>query len=234
MKPRNKDYSFTATWPAGTGTLVLVATRCNAKTANQTQTASKIFNPPTKPIQLAKQHIKIATWNVRSLIQPVAKSLLATTLKHHQIAVACIQETRHQETESTTIDDANGAPCYKLYNSCYEDSQGLNGVAIVIDNKLVNHVMEWKPVNARLCYMRIHASQIPLSLICANASTEDADADIKEAFYNDITNLIQDVNKKDIAIIGEDMNAKLGTAHPDEKSHIGRFSTGTGTQTVNY
>ena len=153
MRTRNKDYDE-ATRPAGTGTSDHVASGDKTKPTN----SSPIF----------------ATWNVRTLIQPESRALLADSLSNHNIRIACIQETRVQGDPSEIICNTNAEPSHKLFNSGHPDNRGLHGVAIVIDIKLSSCIMAWNPVSARLCYLRVAARHVALSVICAYAPTEEA------------------------------------------------------------
>ena len=219
MKTRRKDYSK-ATCPAGTGT------PGRAAPGDQTKSAKQPFSPPKNPLKPAKDTLRIATWNIRTLLKPEAKHLLADDMNTLGIEVACLQETRIAGDTTETIQDSTGAPSLKLYASGY-DSPGLHGVAIGIHIRLANHVMEWRACGARICYMRLHAIPVAISINCAYAPIENSSERDKEAFYSELQKCLKDVPKKDVLVVGGDFNAKVGLPLDGEKQNIGRFATGS-------
>ena len=86
----------TATRPAGTGTLENVASEDQAKSTN-----------------LPKYSLTFATWNVRTLLTPESPLLLSNSLKHHQINIACLQETRPHGEGVLMAQETEAKNCYK-------------------------------------------------------------------------------------------------------------------------
>ena len=94
-------------------------------------------------------------------------------------------------------------------------------------HNLANHVLEWKALNKRLCYLRLSARPVPLTTISAYAPTEDSPMEVKNSFYNNLTQLLATVPRKDYILIGGDMNAKVGEPLMEERGHIGQFTIGS-------
>ena len=218
MKTTNKEYSK-ATRPAGTGT------SGEAAPGDQAKPAKHSFKPPQNPLKPAKNKIRIATWNVRTLLKPEAKHLLADDLKSLEIDIVCLQETSIAGDTTETIQDSTGVPSYKLFASGHEQ-QGMHGVAIGIHTRLTNHVMKWKACGARMCYIRLYATPVAISIICAYAPTEDSSDPDKERFYLELQKYLKHVPNKDVLIIGGDFNAKIGLPLDGEKQNIERFAIG--------
>ena len=193
MKTRSNN-SLSATVPAVPGAPNSAALGSKAKSVNH-----------------SKSQINLATWNTRTLLPPESLALMASTLKSLNIQVACIQETRFQGSPSININDVADTPSYKFYCFGYDDKQGLHGVGIAVETKLANHIMEWRPMGPRLCYIRIHAKPAPLSIICSYAPTEDKANEIKDEFYDELSKLTGLVPKKDLMIVAGDFNAKIGS-----------------------
>ncbi len=78
-----------------------------------------------------------------------------------------------------------GVRSLKVFASSHE-KQGLHGVAIGIPIHLANHVMEWRPWGAKICYMRLHAVPVAISINGAYAPTEDSSEVDKELFYSEL------------------------------------------------
>ena len=138
----------------------------------------------------------------------------------------CLQETRIAGDTTETIKDSTGVPSYKLFASGHEQ-QGMHGVAIGIHTRLTNHVMEWKACGARMCYIRLYATPVAISIICAYAPTEDSSEPDKERFYLELQKYLEHVPNKEVLIIGGDFNAKIGSPLDSDKQNIGRFAIGS-------
>ena len=76
----------------------------------------------------------------------------------YKIDVAAIQETRWQ---------GRGEIDKKHFTVRYSggENQGLYGVAFLIGGRLRNNVMEFKPINKRMAYLRIKAKLFNLSML---------------------------------------------------------------------
>ena len=189
-----------ATCPAATGTLDQVVSGDQMKPTNTSSTNSPNQKNP-KRRNIAKETIKLASWSVRTLLREEAECLLAGDLDTFGTDVACIQEARIQDSVRVN-QNTQGKTKYKLYCSGNE-AKGQHGVAIAVKHSLANHVIEWKALNKRLCYLRLSARPVPLTIISAYAPTEDS-------FYNNLTRLLATVTRKGFIRIGGDMNAKAG------------------------
>ena len=125
-----------------------------------------------------------------------------------------------------TLQDYSCTPSYKISSSGYE-KQGMHGAAICIYSRLTNNVMERKACGTRLCYMRLHAVRVAITLIFAYSQTEDSSESDKEQFYSELQKCLKNMPRKDVSIIGGDFNAKVCLPLDGEKQSIGRFLTGT-------
>ena len=56
--------------------------------------------------------------------------------------------------------------------------------------------MAWKPVSARLCYLRVPARPDALSVICAYAPTQEASQDDKDEFYQQLQELLAEIPRR--------------------------------------
>ena len=56
---------------------------------------------------------------------------------------------------------------------------------------------------------------------------QDSPMEDKDSFYNNLTQLLATVPRKDYILIGGDMNAKLGERLMEERGHIGQFTVGS-------
>jgi hypothetical protein len=71
-------------------------------------------------------------------------------------------------------------------------------------------VIDFKPINHRLCTLRVRGRSNNLSLICAHAPTEEKNEYIKDSFYEELETVVIGCSKKDIKSLLGDFNVKVG------------------------
>ena len=172
--------------------------------------------------------MRIATFNVRGLMQNHKKVSLADDLQKYKITVACIQETHINNDGAINIKTSDNSSTYTLYHVSSPDSH--HGCGIIIDR---NTECAFTKINDRACSLTIHVpttrTKKPLIIICAYAPTLDAsekNPEIRENFYNDLQSYISDAPSSSMIIIGGDFNAKTGSSHNDHPETIGEFGKG--------
>jgi len=86
--------------------------------------------------------------------------------------------------------------------------------------------MEWSPISERImlaCFkIKIHT----LTIIQCYAPTEMTEKDKKEEFYEQLSEAITTVKKKDVIIVMGDMNAKTGPNNEGLEHVMGRHGIG--------
>jgi exonuclease III len=70
--------------------------------------------------------------------------------------------------------------------------------------------MEWQPVSSIIIYARFRTKIRNISIIQCYAPTEQAEPEIKDEFFNQLTETLLKIKKQDIVIIMGDLNAKVG------------------------
>lgn len=151
-----------------------------------------------------KMDIDFATWNVRTLNKEGAlKSLLPELIKY-KIAIAAIQETKWH---NKGISDLRS---HSVFFSGKDGGKREFGVAFVVNKAYKQAILDFKPVNERLCVIRIKTRLHNVSLINAHAPTEDKAEQIKEDFYIKLDAVYDQIPSNDIKILLGDMNAKIG------------------------
>lgn len=161
----------------------------------------KSRNKNDKETKIKSKISKIATWNIKTMLAPGKMMEVARELTKYGISIAALQEIRWGGQGEINKKDFK-----MLYSG--EKKQGHKGTAFIIDKKL--KIMAFKPINGRLCYVRIEGKPLNLSIICAYAPTEVDDQEVKDKFYDDLETEYEKTPKQDILIILGDMNAQIG------------------------
>jgi exonuclease III len=82
-------------------------------------------------------------------------------------------------------------------------------MVFMLKKTIHNHVLNFLPVNERLCKLRIKGKFNNITIISAYALTEDKETEIKEQFYEEIQIMIDNTPRSDTTIILGDFNPKL-------------------------
>ena len=97
------------------------------------------------------------------------------------------------------------------------------GTGFIVIGKARNKVIDFKPINERMCVLRIRGRFHNYSLICVHAPTEDKDNKEKEAFYDMLEKVYETCPKFDIKICLGDYNAKVGK-EAEASPNVGQHS----------
>jgi exonuclease III len=92
-----------------------------------------------------------------------------------------------------------------------ENRTGQYGAGFIISRKIKESILEWEPVNDRLCRIRIRGKFRNLTIISAYAPTEDKEEEEKVEFYSKLERISSRVPKCEMLIIIRDFNAKVGS-----------------------
>lgn len=70
--------------------------------------------------------------------------------------------------------------------------------------------MEWKLISNRQLTVRLRGKQVSMTLFQCNAPTNDANEEVKNAFYGQLQHKLDNTPDHDIKISMGDWNAKVG------------------------
>jgi hypothetical protein len=96
-----------------------------------------------------------------------------------------------------------------IYDSC-DDKQHIFGTGFVVSKRIRSRVIGFKPVDKRICVLRIRGKFKNYSFICAHAPTEEKSEREKDKFYERLERTYKQCPSYDIKIILGDVNAKMG------------------------
>jgi exonuclease III len=161
-----------------------------------------------------KKELRIGTWNVLTIYKEGALKQLEKLLQDYKLDIIALQEFRW--IGQSVLEKRN---CRVYY--CCQKSKHEFGCGFVVNSKIEHSVTDFKPINHRLCTLRLRARFNNLSLICAHARTEEINECIKDSFYEELENVLTGWPKNDIEILLADFNAKVGFEDQD-RSVVGK------------
>ena len=183
-----------------------------------------------RSVNTSKQRIKLANWNVRTLLDNDSRperqtAMVAKTLAKYDIDVATLTETR-LSGEGSLNELGQG---YTFFWRGVPDGQPrIHGVGIAIKTSIVNSLEEL-PVSysERIMSMRIPlARSNHMKVICAYAPTLVATDESKDEFYGSLSAVLQSTNPNDKLMLMGDFNARVGKDHLVWGDVLGKHGTG--------
>ncbi|KAA3670424.1 uncharacterized protein DEA37_0004723, partial [Paragonimus westermani] len=185
-----------------------------------------------------RQLVNIGAFNVRTLRQIGQQAALASTLSSLELDVCCVSETRVYDSStvihlSSPLDSCRSKRfCLRVSGDAEAESHGRAGVGIALSSRAEQCLLDWIPVNSRLCAVRLNTSvkvcrrkseRRCVFIISAYAPTDSCPDAAKDAFYDALVDLLRQSKHSDIIILAGDFNAQLGRLSSDEKRLGGMF-----------
>jgi exonuclease III len=139
--------------------------------------------------------LKFGTWNVQTMLQPGKMMEIGDEVLKLGIDLVALQEIRWQ---------GHGEINKKNFTVIYsgpENRTGQNGTGFIISRKIKENILEYKPINDRLCRIRIKGKFRNLTIISAYAPTEDKGEEEKVEFYSKLERICSRVPKYDMLMI---------------------------------
>jgi len=168
----------------------------------------KPYNKPRNVMNTRRRQrttdLTFGTWNVQTMLQPGKMIEIADEVLKQGIDLVALQEIRWQGHRE--INKKNFTVIY----SGPENQTGQYGTGYIISRKIKESILEWEPVNDRLCRIRIRGRFRNLTIISAYAPTEDKGEEEKVDFYSKLERICSRVPKYEMAKIMGDFNAKVG------------------------
>ena len=167
---------------------------------------------PGRRLMNLRKPIRVATWNVQTLLRPGYAELLSSELKRYNITIAGICEARWPDSRERTVDD------FHYIWSGPNDGRGLYGVSLALPAHLRSAIVSWRSISPRLLTARLHHRHGKITVIVAYGPTDIAVEQSKDAYQEQLTQLIQSVPPHDVTLVLTDANASLAHDAPDGTS----------------
>ncbi|MCJ8735785.1 hypothetical protein PDJAM_G00251530 [Pangasius djambal] len=150
-----------------------------------------------------------------SRLRPGTATLLSRELCRYNVTLAGLCEVRWQGNGETTAGDH----CY-IYSGPKKQT-GLYGVTLAIPKTLRKSLISWRPLGDRLLSARFLHQHGKMTVIVAYAPTDVADEDVKDAFFDQLHQAVDQAPPHDITIILTDANATLSSSDRSTGSPVG-------------
>ena len=112
------------------------------------------------------------------------------------------------ELKWTGMGEFNSDDHYIYY--CGQESLRRNGVAIMVNKRVQNAVLECNLKNDRMISVRFQGKPFNITVIQVYAPSSNAEEAEVERFYEDLQDLLELIPKKDVLYIIGNWNAKVG------------------------
>jgi hypothetical protein len=185
------------------------------------------------PFLRPRNAFNLASFNVRTLKQIGQQAALARTLEGLDVDVCCLSETRLYDS-SQVLPLRSPSNCNSIFYARFSGdpeaaSVGVAGVGIALSKRAEGAILDWIPVNSRLCAVRISGSSKVnayrdtkrcLFVVSAYAPTDCSPDSVKDQFYAALDSLLRRAAGTDIIVLAGDLNARIGRLTSDE-THLG-------------
>ncbi|GAA55110.1 craniofacial development protein 2 [Clonorchis sinensis] len=179
--------------------------------------------------------IHLAAFGVHTLKQAGQQVPLAHKLDSHSSYVCCVSETRIQDA-STLVELTAPSLSIRFRLRTYSDPQatavGCAGVGIVASRRAEVSLLDWIPVDSRLCAVRpatsvkrSHKREVDrcLLVVSAYAPTDCSSDAVQDRFYDALNALLLRAKSLDIVVVVGDLNAQVGRLSVSQTHLGGRY-----------
>jgi exonuclease III len=113
-----------------------------------------------------------------------------------------------------------------IFSGTGEDKKHRNGVGILMNKDARKSLMKWIPISETIILARFKTKIRNLTIIQCYAPTEMTEKNKKEEFYQQLSETIATVTKRDVIVVMGDINAKVGSNNEGMEYDMGRHGTG--------
>ena len=169
-----------------------------------------------------KEKTKIAGWNVRTLYQTGKLAQVVRECQNYGLDILGVCEVRW--TGSGQKASASG---HTILYSGRLDGHHTEGVALIVSREKGRTLIEWKPSGPRLLKARFNSKYTKLTMIVCYAPTGDAEEADKDAFYDQLQAVTDEVPTHDLVMVLGDLNARPGNNNICRDLGMGKYGIGT-------
>ena len=93
------------------------------------------------------------------------------------------------------------------------EEQHVQGVGMVLNRQATKALICWKPVSDRIIVTCFHLPQVKTTIVQVYAPIKDTDDDVKDAFYDQLQDMINDTPSHDVKLLVGNFNAQIDGNH---------------------
>ena len=169
---------------------------------------------------ILRQHLKVASFNVRTLNGAGKLHQLTTGCERVKINIMAIQEHRQIFASEISEEWTQDGKWLKILASANE--AGVGGIGLVIERNLASLLQPCIKVSNRIIVTHLNGNP-RISLIAIYAPTDCADEEEKGKFYTELKSTLETIPIHNIAIVLGDFNARIGyDSHITMPNVVGR------------
>ena len=187
------------------GTLATMTVSRESPVTQGARMPDKALDSRTRPIK----HLKIATYNVRSLLASGKEHQLIEGCTKYKINLLAIQEHRTRLKEATF--EWNKERTWLKYLASANGQRG-GGIGFYFYKETIYAVQEVKQVSERIIVAHLNGNpQMTVVNFYAPTNEKSVDNDkAKDTFYKDLYNLLSNIPPHNVLIVLGDFNARIG------------------------
>ena len=164
-----------------------------------------------KGLSRPRKLYKIATLNCRTLNSSSSKVELDKLMHDYDISITCIQEHRLVHSVSDPEEVARDLGLTTLFTATAERNEcgaSVRGVGIAIKSNLLPSLISIKKVNERIIVATFRGNPKTVVISCYSPHNARPEEEVS-AFYEKLSNVIEDIPLHNMLFIGGDMNAQI-------------------------
>ena len=196
---------------------------CNSKLGNSKVDKLPVTTNDGKPPEALRglRKIRFGSWNVGSLKGKCME--LCEVLLKRRVDVCCVQEARWKGAGTRMLHGYDGAKYKLLWQG---GVRGLNGVGVLLSEEFIDKVVSVVRVNERLMMVKLVVGRNLLNVISLYAPQTGRCQEEKDLFWNSVYDLMENVSKDEMVVIGGDLNGHVGKESDGYKGVHGGFGYG--------
>ncbi|KAH9587772.1 Craniofacial development protein 2 [Schistosoma haematobium] len=177
------------------------------------------------PLLTTRATIYLGTWNTRTMWDTGRVFQISAEIRRYNLEVLGISETHW-----TQVGQQRPASGELLLYSGHDEGNAphTQGVALMLSKRAQNALMGWESHGPRIIKASFKTKKegISMNIIQCYAPTNDYNEEAKDQFYDRLQSSIEKCPIKDLTILMEDFNAKVGTDNTGYEDTMGRHGLG--------
>ena len=122
-------------------------------------------------------------------------------MKNCKLSMLAVTEERWTDGGKQRLSTGDTIMWSGRKNGCHQE-----GLALIVNKENSKTLFRGKPVSKRLLYAWFSSKYAKLSVVVANAPTEEADDEIKDSVYTVLQEVMDEILRHVVVIVASDLN----------------------------